>query len=82
MRNAAKGGVPDQMPSNLTSKFALRQAMNASLANAINLANRVGVQDISGGSAGSQPVYSAMDVTKKVRNSTMGNPKMGINNAY
>ena len=44
------GGVPDGgIPFNLTAKFAIRQAMKNTFAEGIRLANRVGVQDVSGG---------------------------------
>lgn len=76
-QKAAKGGVPDEMPFNLTAKYAIRQAMQSSLALANRINDRVGLQDITGSNAGSQPIFSAADVAKRVQKQ---NIKMGMGN--
>lgn len=74
-RKAMKGGVPDEMPFNLTAKYAIRQAMQNSLAPADRINDRVGLQDVTGGNAGSQPIYSATEVAKVVQKRKLG---MGV----
>ena len=81
-RDAAKGGVPDQMPFNLTAKYAIRQAMQNSLALANRINDRVGVQDISGATE-SQSIFTPADIAKRVQKQKiqmgMGNPGVGVN---
>lgn len=74
-KEAAKGGVPEQMPFNLTAKYAIRQAMQSTLALANRINDRVGLQDVTGSNAGSQPIYTAADIAKVAQKRKLG---MGV----
>lgn len=53
-------GVPDEIPTNLTARYAIRKGMKSTMDFARRLEQRVGIQDLN--STESSPV---MDFTKK-----------------
>lgn len=73
-------GAPDAVPEELTMKFALRKAMRSSLRLAQELGSRSGVEDVSGGSAYSRPLFTnPVDITQKIKQRTLQDMKAARN---
>jgi hypothetical protein len=56
-------GVPDEIPSNLTSRFAVRKAMQSTLDFAQRMNRRIGVENLD--RTESTPLLSPEDFTRK-----------------